>query len=100
MEFKTVQDAFNHYRNASLEEIETRAEQIKGTIDNDPNADITTLNIQFKGQKEVKKIIKNKQIGVNKLIQRKKLNQLKEINSNKNNKQKKMKFEVQHNAQQ
>lgn len=31
--FNTVQEAFNHYRNSSLEEIETRAAQIKGSID-------------------------------------------------------------------
>src|SRR5699024_1156806 len=63
MEFKTVQDAFNHYRNASLEEIETRAEQIKGTIDNDPNADITKLNIEIEGLNEAKENNKDKQKG-------------------------------------
>ena len=55
--FKTVQEAFNHYRNASLEEIETRAAQIKGTIDNDPNADVTTLNIEIEGLNQAKQNI-------------------------------------------
>ena len=61
MEFRTVQDAFNHYRNATLEEIETRAAQIKGTIDSDPNADITTLNIEIEGLNEAKENIQDKQ---------------------------------------
>src|SRR5699024_7227528 len=52
---------FNHYRNATLEEIETRAAQIKGTIDSDPNADITTLNIEIEGLNEAKENIQDKQ---------------------------------------
>lgn len=58
--FKTVQEAFNHYRNASLEEIETRAAQIKGTIDNDPNADVTKLNIEIEGLNQAKQNIQDK----------------------------------------
>src|SRR5699024_7794140 len=74
MEFKTVQDAFNHYRNSSLEEIETRAAQIKGTIDNDPNADITTLNIEIEGLNEAKENIKDKQNGDDNMDQRNQFN--------------------------
>lgn len=58
--FNTVQEAFNHYRNASLEEIETRAAQIKGTIENDPNADVTKLNIEIEGLNQAKQNIQDK----------------------------------------
>ncbi|MEW9675261.1 phage major capsid protein [Lentibacillus sp. L22] len=61
MEFKTVQDAFNHYRNASLEDIEKRAAEIKGTIDNDPDADVTAINVEIEGLNEAKKNIQDKQ---------------------------------------
>ena len=61
--FKTVQEAFNHYRNSSLEEIETRAAQIKGTIDNDPNADVTKLNIEIEGLNHAKQNIQDKSNG-------------------------------------
>ena len=33
MKFKTIAEAFNYYRNATLEEIERRAAEIKGTIE-------------------------------------------------------------------
>ncbi|OLF28035.1 hypothetical protein BSZ10_11060, partial [Staphylococcus aureus] len=59
--FKTVSEAFNHYRNSSLEDIETRAAQIKGTIDTDPNADITKLNIEIEGLNQAKANIKDKE---------------------------------------
>ncbi|EKU45387.1 phage major capsid protein [Staphylococcus massiliensis] len=59
--FNTVQEAFNHYRNASLEQIETRAGQIKGTIENDPEADITKLNIEIEGLNQAKENIKDKE---------------------------------------
>jgi hypothetical protein len=38
MEFKTIQDAFNHYRTSSLEDIEKRGAEIKALIETDPNA--------------------------------------------------------------
>ncbi|WP_454313395.1 phage major capsid protein [Staphylococcus hominis] len=63
MMFKTVQEAFNHYRNSSLEEIEKRAAQIKGTIDNDPNADVTKLNIEIEGLNQAKQNIQDKSNG-------------------------------------
>lgn len=59
--FNTVQEAFNHYRNSSLQDIETRAAQIKGTIDNDPNADIVKLNIEIEGLNQAKENIKDKE---------------------------------------
>ncbi|MDR2898696.1 MAG: phage major capsid protein [Clostridiales bacterium] len=54
MTFKTIAEAFNHYRTSSIDEIERRAAEIKGTIETDPAADITTLNIELSGLKQAK----------------------------------------------
>lgn len=59
--FKTVQEAFNHYRNADMADIEQRAADIKGTIDNDPEADITTLNVEIEGLNQAKENQEDKQ---------------------------------------
>ncbi|EIB5076242.1 phage major capsid protein [Staphylococcus pseudintermedius] len=59
--FNTVQEAFNNYRNASLEDIETRAGEIRGTIENDPEADVTKLNIEIEGLNQAKENIKEKE---------------------------------------
>lgn len=61
MKFNTVQEAFNHYRDKSLEEIETRAGEIKGTIENDPEADIINLNVEISGLNQAKENIKDKE---------------------------------------
>ncbi|MDK9860124.1 phage major capsid protein [Staphylococcus equorum] len=61
MTFNTVQEAFNHYRNSSLEEIETRAGEIKGTIENDPEADVTKLNVEIEGLNQAKANIQDKE---------------------------------------
>lgn len=63
MKFTTVSEAFNYYRNFSLEGIETRAAQIKGTIDNDPNADVMSMNIEIEGLNQAKQNIQDKQPG-------------------------------------
>ena len=54
MNFKTVAEAFNHYRTATLEEIERRTAEIKGIIETDAEADITTLNIELSGLAQAK----------------------------------------------
>ena len=54
MNFKTVQEAFNHYRNHDLKDIESRASEIGKQIDTDPQADVNTLNIELDGLKEAK----------------------------------------------
>ncbi|EZI38319.1 phage major capsid protein [Staphylococcus haemolyticus] len=59
--FDTVQEAFNHYRNASLEDIETRAREIKGEIDTDPETNVTKLNIEIEGLNQAKANIKDKE---------------------------------------
>ena len=54
MKFKSIAEAFNHYRAASIEEIETRAVEIRGIIEADPQADIQALNIELGGLKQAK----------------------------------------------
>ncbi|MEW4149809.1 phage major capsid protein [Bacillus thuringiensis] len=61
MKFTTVAEAFNYYRNHSLAEMETRAAQIKGTVDTDPNADITSINIEIEGLQQAMNNSKEKQ---------------------------------------
>lgn len=63
MKFNTVAEAFNYYRNFTLGAIETRAAQIKGEIDTDPNADITSINIEIEGLNQAKQNIQEKQPG-------------------------------------
>lgn len=60
MNFKTVAEAFNYYRNHSLADIERRAQEIGRIIDSDPNADINALNIELDGLKEAKTNIEEK----------------------------------------
>lgn len=54
MEFKTVNEAFNFYRNKSIDEIEKRAQEVKGMIETDPDVDIKSLNIELTGLSEAK----------------------------------------------
>ena len=54
MKFETVAEAFNYYRNLDIKDMQKRAEEIGGKIDNDPKADISSLNIELKGIKEAK----------------------------------------------
>ena len=52
--FKTVAEAFNYYRNLSIENIEKRAQEVKGIIQTDPNCDIQSLNIELTGLAQAK----------------------------------------------
>lgn len=54
MKFKTIAEAFNHYRTATLEEIERRAAEIKNTIATDACADMNALNIELDGLAQAK----------------------------------------------
>ena len=54
MNFKTVQEAFNYWNGKSLKEIETRAQEVKGMIETDPDVNITALNIELTGLAEAK----------------------------------------------
>lgn len=59
--FNTVQEAFNHYRDKSLEEIETRAREIQGQIDTDPDTNVTKINLEIEGLNQAKENIKDKE---------------------------------------
>ncbi|MGX0350237.1 HK97 family phage major capsid protein [Staphylococcus hominis] len=83
--FNTVQEAFNHYRNSSLEEIETRAAQIKGTIDNDPNADVTKLNIEIEGLNQAKQNIQDKEKSSNEGTEQRSFNPITNMNFTRQN---------------
>ncbi|MFB4472721.1 phage major capsid protein [Oceanobacillus caeni] len=54
MNFQTVQEAFNYYRNHSLADMEKRASEIGNIINTDPNANVQALNIELDGLKEAK----------------------------------------------
>jgi HK97 family phage major capsid protein len=54
MKFKTIAEAFNHYMNSSIADIEKRAAEIKTLVDTDANADIASLNIELEGLKQAK----------------------------------------------
>ena len=41
MKFKTIQEAFNHYMNHSMNDIGKRAQEIKNIVDTDSNADLS-----------------------------------------------------------
>lgn len=60
MKFKTVAEAFNYYRNHSVGDIEKRAAEIGQLINNDPNVDIESLNIELDGLKQAKQNIEER----------------------------------------
>lgn len=59
--FKTVAEAFNYYRNLSIENIEKRAQEVKGIIQTDPDCDIKSLNIELTGLAQAKENAKEKE---------------------------------------
>jgi HK97 family phage major capsid protein len=61
MKFNTVQDAFNYYRTQPADVIEKRAAEIKATIENDPAADVDSLNVEVQGMKQAKENAEHKQ---------------------------------------
>lgn len=63
MKFKTVAEAFNYYNTKTLEEIETRAQEVKGLIETDPDVDIKSLNIELTGLSEAKESVTEKEAG-------------------------------------
>lgn len=54
MKFKTVAEAFNHYRSMTVVQMESRAAEIGKEIDTNADADIEALNIELRGIKEAK----------------------------------------------
>ena len=63
MKFKTVLEAFNYYKNMSVQDMEKRAQAINTEIDTDANADIEALNIELRGIKEAKENIELRAAG-------------------------------------
>ena len=63
MNFKTIQEAFNYWNTKTLAEIETRAQEVKGMIETDPNVDIKALNIELTGLSEAKENLTEKEAG-------------------------------------
>lgn len=61
MNFKTVAEAFNYYRNFSIADIEKRTQEVKGIIETDPNCDITKLNIELTGLAQAKENAQDKE---------------------------------------
>ena len=57
MKFKSVAEAFNFYRNKTVEELEQRAQAINAEIDSNAEADIEALNIELRGIKEARENI-------------------------------------------
>ena len=60
MKFKTIAEAFIHYRTASVEEIERRAAEIKGIISTDASADVDALNIELEGLAQAKENVQSR----------------------------------------
>lgn len=60
MKFKTIAEAFNHYRNSTVADIEKRAAEIKNIVDTDSNADMESLNIELDGLKQAKENIEQR----------------------------------------
>ncbi|OFN40857.1 phage major capsid protein [Staphylococcus sp. HMSC069E10] len=85
MMFNTVQEAFNHYRNASLEEIETRAREIKGQIDTDPNTNVTKLNVEIEGLNQAKQNIQDKSQSSNEGTEQRSFNPITNMNFTRQN---------------
>lgn len=52
MKFKTVAEAYNHYKAMTAEQIEARAAEIRQAIENDANADVAALNIEAEGMEQ------------------------------------------------
>ena len=60
MKFKTVAEAFNHYKDKEVKEREKRAAFINADIDVNPDADIEAYNIELEGIKEAKENIESR----------------------------------------
>lgn len=49
MKFKTIAEAYNHYKNMTVAQIEARAAEIKNEIETNAAADVAALNIEAEG---------------------------------------------------
>lgn len=62
--FTNVAEAFNHYMESSVKEIEQRAAEIDREIDSNPAADLESLNIELEGLQQAKENIEQRSAGV------------------------------------
>lgn len=62
MKFKSVAEAFNHYKNHTIEQIEQRTEQIKESLKNDPKVDLDNAKIEIEGLNQAKRNILERQL--------------------------------------
>lgn len=62
--FTNVAEAFNHYMNTSVKEIEQRAAEIDREIDSNPGADLDALNIELEGLQQAKENAEQRAAGV------------------------------------
>lgn len=53
MKFKTIQEAFNYYRNHKRDQLEQRADEIRTEVRADENADVESFNIEIEGIMQV-----------------------------------------------
>ena len=54
MAFKTIEQAFNYWNNKPVEAIERRAQELKATIQTDPDVDIKSANIELTALNQAK----------------------------------------------
>lgn len=59
--FKNIAEAFNFYNGKSIEDIEKRAQEVKGMIETDPDVDIKSLNIELTGLAQAKENVQDKE---------------------------------------
>lgn len=52
MKFKTIAEAYNHYKAMTAEQIEARAAEIRQEIETNANADVAALNIEAEGMEK------------------------------------------------
>lgn len=52
MKFKTIAEAYNHYKAMTAEQIEARAAEIRHIIETDATADVAALNIEAEGMEQ------------------------------------------------
>lgn len=63
MKFKTIAEAYNHYKGMTLAQIEARAAEIKQQIETDASADVAALNIEAAGMEQAANEIKTAEGG-------------------------------------
>lgn len=60
MKFNSIAEAFNYYRNHTVEQIESRATEIGNLINTDSNIDIESLNMELEGLRQAKENIEER----------------------------------------